>query len=71
MSLDEPIVNNTPVRGENVSFDFASAAQPDIIHQYHAGSSYRTRMQFITFNAGLIYVFGNKKGSRSPVLDNW
>ncbi|MCH6233779.1 hypothetical protein [Cognataquiflexum rubidum] len=71
MSLDEPTISNTTVRGENVSFDFASAAQPDIIHEYHAGSSYRTRMQFITVNAGLFYVFGNKKGNRSRILDTW
>lgn len=68
MSLDEPTINNTPVGGENVSFDFVSAAQPDIIHEYHAGSSYRTHMQFITVNAGLFYVLGSRKEIRSSIL---
>jgi len=53
MSLNKP--NRVPItRGnENVYFDFASSAQPDVIHEYHAGSSYRTAMQFVTINAGL------------------
>ncbi len=50
--------NNNPNRGTDVSFDFVSAAQPDVIHKYYAGSSYQTRMQFITVNAGIFYVFG-------------
>jgi hypothetical protein len=71
MSLNEPNNNLTTARGENVSFDFVSAAQPDVIHEYHAGSSYRTHMQFITVNAGLFYVFGNKKRDDAGYVNRW
>lgn len=58
MSLNEPNASPTTVGRENVLFDFASAAQPDVIHEYHAGSSYRTKMQLVTINAGIIIVPG-------------
>jgi hypothetical protein len=56
MSLNEPNITPTTVGRENILFNFASAAQPDVIHEYHAGSSYRTTMQFITVNAGIFIV---------------
>jgi len=58
MSLNEPNITPTTVGRENVLFNFASTAQPDIIHEYHAGSSYRSSMQFVTLNAGIIIVPG-------------
>lgn len=65
MSLNHPNPSNMPNRTENVFFDFASAAQPDVIHEYHAGSSYRSRMQLVTVNAGISIVLGSKKSSNS------
>lgn len=58
MSMNAPGGVVLPGSSENVLFDFASAAQPDIIHEYHAGSSYRTKMQMLTINLGLTLVPG-------------
>jgi hypothetical protein len=70
MNLNEPSNNSVTYRGENVIFDFTSAAQPEVIHEYHAGSAFRTRMQFVTVNASIFYVFGNRKGGLADFFNN-
>ena len=70
MSLNKTHPTSSPVPTENVLVNFASAAQPDIIHEYHAGSTFQTRMQLITINAGLVYIFNKQKINFSQFLEN-
>ncbi|MHA7131202.1 hypothetical protein [Algoriphagus namhaensis] len=60
---------NTPPQGENVSFDFVSASRPDVVHEYHVGTSYLSRFELITFNAGLIFVIGQNRRKPADYLD--
>jgi len=69
MNLNKPNISPNPSRGENIFFDFASAAQPEVIHEYHAGSMYRSRMQFFNVNAGLFIVIGDKNGNWAGFWD--
>lgn len=58
MSLDAPASSGNQTltqNGENVSIPFASENQPDVVHQYHAGRSYRTALQTFGLQAGLFY----------------
>lgn len=71
MSLNKPNVNPSVLPSENVLINFASTAQPEIIHEYHAGSSFQTRMQLMTVNASLIYVFNKGKLNINQFLDNF
>lgn len=71
MSLNKPNVNTSFLPAENVLINFASIAQPEVIHEYHAGSSFQTRMQLITLNASLIYVFNKEKLKIKEFLDNF
>jgi hypothetical protein len=71
MSLNKSNSNPSALPAENILISFASAAQPEIIHEYHAGSSFQSRMQLITVNAGLVFVFGNEKLKIREFLDNF
>lgn len=71
MSTKEPQPNTRTTQGENVSFDFASASQPDIIHEYHAGTSYQTRMEFLSVNASLIFVLGRRNQGEPTIWDHF
>ncbi|WP_194775706.1 hypothetical protein [Pararhodonellum marinum] len=69
-NLNQPSTTFT-YRGENVTFDFASEAQPNVVHEYHAGTSYRTKLQLVTINAGLFIVLGNRERNNTGYSDNW
>jgi len=71
MSLNKPVSNPPGLPAENILISFASAAQPEVIHEYHAGSSFQTRMQLITVNAGLFFVFNSEKLKIKEFLDNF
>jgi len=61
MNVNEPqIISNTTLKGENVNISFVSEAQPDIIHEYHAGKSYNSPLQLVNIQAGLTLKFSNR-----------
>jgi len=65
MTANEPTFATGNSRGENVYFDFASEAQPDVFHEYHAGSTFRSAMRFANINAGFFMRLGQRQRSRS------
>lgn len=70
LNVNQP---NNPINSniENVGFDFVSESQPDVVHRYFAGTSYRTKMQFLTLNASIIIVLGNRKGQQEYSESYW
>ncbi len=63
MNVDEPQLSGPStvnIKGENVVVDFVSEAQPDIIHEYHAGKSYGSPMQLVSIQAGFTVKFSNR-----------
>jgi hypothetical protein len=61
MTPNEPNVVTGNAQGENVYFDFVSEAQPDVVHEYHAGSTYRSAMRFMTVNLGFFMRLGSRE----------
>lgn len=61
MTANEPIVTTGNSQRENVYFDFVSEAQPDVVHEYHAGSTYRSAMRFTTVNLSFSMRLGHRQ----------
>jgi hypothetical protein len=61
MTANEPNLVTGNSQEENVYFDFVSEAQPDVVHEYHAGSAYRSAMRFMSFNVGFYMRLGRRE----------
>jgi hypothetical protein len=48
-----------PENVSSVTLDFASAANPEIIHKYHTGYLYRTPMELIDYRFRIVFVIPN------------
>lgn len=59
MSVDAPVQNTTNRTrmpdSDPVTLPFVSNMEPDIVHQYHVGTSYRTELEMINFQIGFVH----------------
>lgn len=58
MSVDAPDISTRNVEGvEEVNLKFATESQPDVIHEYHTGYSYKSPIDMMEFRISLGYFF--------------
>ena len=59
MSVNAPGINGNMINGEvrDVDLQFTTAAQPEVIHEYHTGYLYRTPMELINYRLAVVFRF--------------